>query len=136
MSVSSHLDQLRHKHEALKVKIREEERRPAVNHLEITAMKREKLHIKEEIEKARLQMEEAKRRGDWQKMSELQYGKLPELEAQLEAQARGAISLAALPKSLADFGGQHCVLYPARPGRFCEMKVAGSAPATVVYSTP
>ena len=51
MSVSSHLDQLRQKHESLKVRIREEERRPAVNHLEITAMKREKLHIKEEIER-------------------------------------------------------------------------------------
>jgi ATP-dependent Clp protease ATP-binding subunit ClpB len=41
-------------------------------------------HIKEEIEKIRLQMEEARRKGDWQKMSELQYGKLPELEAQLK----------------------------------------------------
>ncbi|HJV24763.1 MAG TPA: ATP-dependent chaperone ClpB [Aromatoleum sp.] len=41
-------------------------------------------HIKEEIEKIRLQMDEAKRRGDWQKMSELQYGKLPQLEAQLK----------------------------------------------------
>ncbi|RZI41044.1 ATP-dependent chaperone ClpB [Herbaspirillum sp. HC18] len=41
-------------------------------------------HIKEEIEKVRLQMEEAKRKGDWQKMSELQYGKLPQLEAQLK----------------------------------------------------
>ncbi|RJF98329.1 ATP-dependent chaperone ClpB [Noviherbaspirillum saxi] len=40
--------------------------------------------IKEEIEKAKLQMEEAKRKGDWQKMSELQYGKLPQLEAQLK----------------------------------------------------
>jgi len=40
-------------------------------------------HIKEEIEKVRLEMEDAKRKGDWQKMSELQYGKLPELEAQL-----------------------------------------------------
>ena len=38
--------------------------------------------IKEEIEKARLQMEEARRKGDWQTMSELQYGRLPELEAQ------------------------------------------------------
>jgi ATP-dependent Clp protease ATP-binding subunit ClpB len=28
-------------------------------------------------------MEEAKRKGDWQQMSELQYGKLPQLEAQL-----------------------------------------------------
>ncbi len=41
-------------------------------------------HIKEEIDKIKLQMEEAKRRGDWQMMSELQYGKLPQLEAQLK----------------------------------------------------
>ncbi|QDZ27443.1 ATP-dependent chaperone ClpB [Noviherbaspirillum sp. UKPF54] len=41
-------------------------------------------HIKEEIEKIRLQMDEAKRKGDWQKMSELQYGSLPQLEAQLK----------------------------------------------------
>src|SRR5690349_3122656 len=40
-------------------------------------------HIKEEIDKVKLQMDEAKRKGDWQKMSELQYGKLPQLEAQL-----------------------------------------------------
>jgi len=40
-------------------------------------------HIKEEIEKIKLQMEEARRKGDWQKMSELQYGKLPQLEEQL-----------------------------------------------------
>ncbi|RJG00282.1 ATP-dependent chaperone ClpB [Noviherbaspirillum sedimenti] len=48
-------------------------------------------HIKEEIEKVRLQMEEAKRRGDWQKMSELQYGKLPELEAQLKQADSGEV---------------------------------------------
>src|SRR5438094_5585922 len=41
-------------------------------------------HIKEEIEKLRQQMDEAKRKGDWQKMSELQYGELPQLEAQLK----------------------------------------------------
>ncbi|OWW21701.1 ATP-dependent chaperone ClpB [Noviherbaspirillum denitrificans] len=46
-------------------------------------------HIKEEIEKIRLQMEEAKRKGDWQKMSELQYGKLPQLEAQLSQEDAG-----------------------------------------------
>ncbi len=51
MSVSSHLDQLRHKHEALKARIKDEERRPGIDHLEITALKREKLHIKEEIER-------------------------------------------------------------------------------------
>lgn len=42
-------------------------------------------HIKEEIEKVRLQMEDAKRKGDWQTMSQLQYGRMPELEAQLKA---------------------------------------------------
>ena len=41
-------------------------------------------HIKEEIDKVKLAMEEAKRKGDWQAMSELQYGKLPQLEAQLK----------------------------------------------------
>src|SRR5688500_5254667 len=41
-------------------------------------------HIKEELEKAKLAMEEARRKGDWQKMSELQYGKVPELEKQLK----------------------------------------------------
>lgn len=41
--------------------------------------------IKEEIEKVRLEMENARRKGDWQRMSELQYGKLPELEAKLRA---------------------------------------------------
>src|SRR5690242_10044651 len=37
-------------------------------------------HIKEEIEKTKAEMEEAKRKGDWQAVSELQYGKLPQLE--------------------------------------------------------
>jgi ATP-dependent Clp protease ATP-binding subunit ClpB len=41
--------------------------------------------IKEEIEKIRLDMDTARRKGDWQTMSELQYGKLPELEAKLQA---------------------------------------------------
>jgi len=41
-------------------------------------------HIKEEIDKIKLAMDDAKRKGDWQKMSELQYGKLPQLEAQLK----------------------------------------------------
>ncbi|HVE51567.1 MAG TPA: ATP-dependent chaperone ClpB [Casimicrobiaceae bacterium] len=42
--------------------------------------------IKEEIDKIKLQMEEARRKGDWQTMSELQYGKLPQLEAQLKSE--------------------------------------------------
>ena len=42
-------------------------------------------HIKEEIEKLRLQMDEPQRKGDWQTdVAELQYGKLPQLEAQLK----------------------------------------------------
>src|SRR5450830_901714 len=41
-------------------------------------------HIREEIEAVRLQMDEAKRRSDYARMSELQYGRLPELEAQLK----------------------------------------------------
>ena len=40
-------------------------------------------HIKEAIEKVKFEMEEATRKGEWQKVSELQYGKLPQLEAQL-----------------------------------------------------
>ena len=48
-------------------------------------------HIKEEIERIKQQMEEATRASNWQRVSELQYGKLPELEAQLkQAEAAGA----------------------------------------------
>ncbi len=53
-------------------------------------------HIKEAIEKLKFEMEEATRKGEWQKVSELQYGKLPALEAQLKqaskAEAVGAQS--------------------------------------------
>ncbi|WP_027696207.1 ATP-dependent chaperone ClpB [Vibrio litoralis] len=41
-------------------------------------------HIKTELEQARLDMDVARRAGDLQRMSELQYGKIPELEKQLE----------------------------------------------------
>ncbi len=40
--------------------------------------------IKEEIEKLKLEMETARRAGDLARMSELQYGKLPELEKRLQ----------------------------------------------------
>ncbi|NBR28432.1 MAG: ATP-dependent chaperone ClpB, partial [Betaproteobacteria bacterium] len=40
-------------------------------------------HIKEELEKLKLEMEAATRKGDWQKVSEIQYGRIPKLEAQL-----------------------------------------------------
>jgi ATP-dependent Clp protease ATP-binding subunit ClpB len=41
-------------------------------------------HIKEALEQARLEFETARRAGDLQRMSELQYGRIPELERQLE----------------------------------------------------
>ncbi len=41
-------------------------------------------HIKEEIEKVRAQMAELQRKGQYDKLAELQYGKLPQLEAQLK----------------------------------------------------
>ncbi|WP_091472457.1 ATP-dependent chaperone ClpB [Methylophilus rhizosphaerae] len=51
--------------------------------------------VKEAIEKVKLDMEAAKRKGDWQQVSELQYGKLPQLEAQLRqvssTEASGAV---------------------------------------------
>jgi len=45
--------------------------------------------VKEEIDKIRFQIEELKRKGDFNKVAELQYGKLPELDKRLkEAQAK------------------------------------------------
>ena len=49
MSLSSHISQLRQKHEAIDRKIAEALRQPSSDDLEITALKRQKLHIKEEI---------------------------------------------------------------------------------------
>lgn len=51
MSVASHIDQLRLKHEGLDEKIRQEERMPGTDHLVIAELKRKKLHLKEEIER-------------------------------------------------------------------------------------
>ncbi len=41
-------------------------------------------HLKEELERARLELETANRAHDLTRMSELQYGKIPELEKQLQ----------------------------------------------------
>ena len=41
--------------------------------------------IKEQLDQARVEMEQARRAGDLGKMSELQYGRIPELEKQLQA---------------------------------------------------
>ena len=46
--------------------------------------------VREEIEKLRLQMAELQRKGQFDKLAELQYGKLPELEAKLKvAESKG-----------------------------------------------
>jgi ATP-dependent Clp protease ATP-binding subunit ClpB len=41
-------------------------------------------HIREEMDQARIEMESASRAGNLQRMSELQYGRIPELERQLQ----------------------------------------------------
>jgi ATP-dependent Clp protease ATP-binding subunit ClpB len=46
-------------------------------------------HIKEEIERARAELEMARRAQDLARMSEIQYGRLPELEKQLAAAEQG-----------------------------------------------
>src|SRR5574341_16872 len=46
-------------------------------------------HIKEEIEKLRLQMADLQRKGQYDKLAELQYGKLPQLEAQMKKAEKG-----------------------------------------------
>ena len=51
-------------------------------------------HIKEEIERVKQLMEQATRESNWQRVSELQYGRLPELEAQLKQADNGATQLA------------------------------------------
>jgi ATP-dependent Clp protease ATP-binding subunit ClpB len=48
-------------------------------------------HIKEEIERARIELETASRAGDLTRMSELQYGRIPELEKQLAAAGKAEI---------------------------------------------
>ena len=45
-------------------------------------------HIKESLERARLELETARRAGDLARMSELQYGRIPELEKQLDMAAQ------------------------------------------------
>ncbi len=45
-------------------------------------------HIKEALEHARIELETAHRAGDLTRMSELQYGRIPELEKQLEMAAQ------------------------------------------------
>ncbi|MEL6279707.1 MAG: YdcH family protein [Pseudomonadota bacterium] len=49
MSLETHLQELRKKHEALDIQIAEEEKLPGMDHLQIQDLKKQKLRLKEEI---------------------------------------------------------------------------------------
>lgn len=55
MSVENHLISLRSKHQALEAAILAEERAPASDALKVTDLKKQKLHLKEEIERFALE---------------------------------------------------------------------------------
>ena len=56
--------------------------------------------IKEKIEQAKLQMEKANRAGDWQAVSKIQYGELPELESQLKEASKNENKAQKKPRML------------------------------------
>ena len=49
MSLSSHLQELRKKHQHLSDAVEAAQRSPAIDDLEVIRMKKQKLHLKEEI---------------------------------------------------------------------------------------
>ena len=49
MSLSSHLDELKKKHEHLKQEVQEAQKSPGFDEIELAALKKQKLRIKEEI---------------------------------------------------------------------------------------
>lgn len=51
MSLSSHVEQLKKKHQDLSEKVEEAQRAPGTSDLEIADLKKQKLRIKEEIER-------------------------------------------------------------------------------------
>ena len=51
MSLNSHLQELRKKHEALSEEVEAAQRSPGADDLSISRMKKEKLHLKEEIKR-------------------------------------------------------------------------------------
>jgi hypothetical protein len=59
MSVESHLAELERRHEALKREIQEAQSHPGFDDMEVAALKRRKLHIKDEIAKLRADRETA-----------------------------------------------------------------------------
>jgi hypothetical protein len=53
MTVESHLAELQRRHHVIDAKIADEARRPASDGLELAALKRQKLTLKDEIERLR-----------------------------------------------------------------------------------
>ena len=49
MSLSSHLEELKRKHETLSDAVEKAQRSPGSDDLEVSRLKKEKLHLKEEI---------------------------------------------------------------------------------------
>ena len=56
--------------------------------------------IKEKIEQTKLEMEKANRAGDWQAVSKIQYGELPELESQLKEASKNENKAQKKPRML------------------------------------
>ena len=56
MSLTSHLSELRKKHESLSGKIKVEQRSPGSDDLVVAGLKKEKLRLKEEIERIAAQV--------------------------------------------------------------------------------
>ena len=51
MSLGSHLQELRKKHQYLSSEVEAAQRSPSIDDLQVTDLKKQKLHIKEEIER-------------------------------------------------------------------------------------
>ena len=51
MSLSSHLQELRKKHQTLSQEVEEAQRSPAFDDIQLSALKKQKLKIKEELER-------------------------------------------------------------------------------------
>ncbi|MEL6979259.1 MAG: DUF465 domain-containing protein [Pseudomonadota bacterium] len=56
MSVKSHLEELKRKHQALDAEIVEKQRSPSVSQLDLQSLKKRKLRLKEQIERSRTQV--------------------------------------------------------------------------------
>lgn len=56
MSAKSHLEELQRKHQALDAEIADKQKSPGVSTLDLQNLKKRKLKLKEQIERARLQV--------------------------------------------------------------------------------